>query len=224
VIEPEESQVSVVALGKRFFETTRGQIVVLLRRGARTVDELAAALELTDNAVRHQLSTLERDGLARQAGVRRVGEARKPSVLYELPEDAEPLFSSAYPPVLTALVSTVMDTLPRKRADELLREVGRRLARGTGGEAPGTLAHRVDAAAAILTALGGDVQVTREDGVLHIRGSGCPLSATVSRQPALCRTVQTLIAEVVGSPARQCCEHGDRPRCRFAIEIVGSAA
>jgi hypothetical protein len=82
----------------------------------------------------------------------------------------------------------------------------------------------VRAAAAVLTALGGDVEVIREKGTLHIRGSGCPLSATVSQQPALCRTVQTLVAEVVGAPARQCCEHGDRPRCRFAIEVTGSAA
>jgi predicted ArsR family transcriptional regulator len=215
---------SVSTLGKRFFESTRGQIVVLLRRGARTVDELAAALGLTNNAVRHQLSALERDGLARQAGVRREGDARKPSALYELPIDAEPLLSSAYPPVLTTLVAVVVDTLPARRANALLREVGRRLARGTGGEASGTLGHRVNAAAAILTALGGDVEVTREKGTLHIRGSGCPLSATVSQQPSLCRTVETLITDVVGSPARQCCDHGDRPRCRFAIEVVGSAA
>jgi predicted ArsR family transcriptional regulator len=215
---------SVASLGKRFFESTRGQIVTLLRRGARTVDELAAALELTDNAVRHQLSTLERDGLARQAGVRRVGEARKPSVLYELPEDAEPLLSAAYPPVLTALLETVVDTLPPKRADELLRDVGRRLARGTGGEASGTLEHRATAAAAVLTALGGDVEVAHEDGAMLIRGSGCPLSAAVSHQPALCRTVETLVAEIVGSPVQQRCEHRDRPRCRFAIGVVGSVS
>lgn len=218
---------SAAALGKRFFESTRGQIVTLLRRGARTVEDLAAALELTDNAVRHQLSALERDGLARPAGVRRAAGVRKPSVLYELPEDAEPLFSSAYPPVLTALVETLVDKLPTRQANEMLREVGRRLARGVrgaGGASVGTLEQRAHAAAAVLTALGGDVEVIREKGTLHIRGSGCPLSATVSQQPALCRTVQTLVAEVVGAPARQCCEHGDRPRCRFAIEVTGSAA
>ena len=36
----------------RFFETTRGQIVLLLRQEVRTVAELAEALELTDNAAR----------------------------------------------------------------------------------------------------------------------------------------------------------------------------
>jgi predicted ArsR family transcriptional regulator len=126
--------------------------------------------------------------------------------------------------VLTALLETVVDTLPPKRADELLRDVGRRLARGTGGEASGTLEHRVTAAAAVLTALGGDVEVAHEDGAMLIRGSGCPLSAAVSHQPALCRTVETLVAEIVGSPVQQRCEHRDRPRCRFAIGVVGSVS
>lgn len=216
---------NVAVLGKRFFESTRGQVVTLLRRGARTVEELATALDLTDNAVRHQLSTLERDGLARQAGGKRVGGARKPSVLYELSEDAEPLFSGAYPPVLTALVATVVDRLPPRRANALLREVGRRLARGRAGTGrPGTTKQGVHAAAAVLTALGGDVEVVREGGAFHIRGSGCPLSASVSRHPELCHAVETLVAEIAGRPARQCCDHRGRPRCRFAIDSAESAA
>ena len=54
----------------RFFETTRGQIVLLLRQEVRTVAELAEALELTDNAVRAHLATLERDRFVRRAGER----------------------------------------------------------------------------------------------------------------------------------------------------------
>jgi hypothetical protein len=69
-----------------------------------------------------------------------------------------------------------------------------------------------------LTALGGDVTVAREEGSLRIRGSGCPLSAAVSKQPGLCRAVETLVSEVTGARARTCCEHGERPRCCFAID------
>jgi predicted ArsR family transcriptional regulator len=215
---------SVAVVGKRFFESTRGQIVMLLRRGARTVDELAAALELTSNAVRHQIFALERDGLARQVGVRRVGQARKPSAVYELPEDAEPRFSRAYAPVLATLVETCASSLPRHQAEEMLREVGHRLAHACGGESNGPLARRVETAAAVLTTLGGDVGVSREGGALHIRGSGCPLSAAVARQPALCLSVETMLSDIVGSPVAHRCEHGRRPRCRFMIEDVGSAA
>src|SRR3712207_7925006 len=42
---------------KRFFESTRGRIVTLLRRSGRTVEELARALGLTDNGVQDRKST-----------------------------------------------------------------------------------------------------------------------------------------------------------------------
>jgi predicted ArsR family transcriptional regulator len=53
-------------MDERFFDSTRGQIVMMLRGATRTVDELAKELELTDNAVRAHLTTLERDGLVKQ--------------------------------------------------------------------------------------------------------------------------------------------------------------
>lgn len=204
-------------MDQRFLETTRGQIVSVLRRGGRTVEELATALGLSDNAVRNHLATLERDLVIRQAGVRRGGGAGKPAVLFELHPDAELLFSRAYSPVLTAVIEALVNNCSSDQTDELLRDVGRRLARQLGGPAAGTLENRVRTAAAVLIALGGDAEVTREDGTLRIRASGCPLSATVSRRPELCRAVETLIAEVTGTKAETCCSHGERPRCCFAI-------
>jgi len=204
--------------GTRFLEGTRGRIVALLRRGVRTVEELAQSVELTDNAVRSQLTSLERDGLVRQDGVRRGPGAGKPAVLYELHPDAEALFSAAYPPVLTALLDAMVEELPRARADALLRSVGQRLAAGAGGEARGSLRERVRTAAGILTALGGDVDVVVEKGVQTIRGHGCPLSAAVSRRPETCRAIETLLSQVVGASVRECCDHGERPRCCFKVE------
>lgn len=212
---------TVAALGKRFLDSTRGRLTSLLRRGARTVDELSEALELTSNAVRNHLSSLERDGLVRQVGVRRGVGAGKPAVLFELHPDAEPLFSLAYPPVLTAMVETLVEELPSDQTDELLRAMGRRVARGAGGPASGTFEERVRAGAAVLTALGGEVEVVDEAagaaGSLTIRGAGCPLSAVVSHRPEMCHAVETLLAEAVGLPVQSCCTHGERPCCCFAV-------
>ena len=55
---------------ERFFESTRGQVLALLRRGPRTIDEMAAALGLTDNAIRAHVAALERDALVLRRGVR----------------------------------------------------------------------------------------------------------------------------------------------------------
>ncbi|MBO0700718.1 MAG: ArsR family transcriptional regulator, partial [Zavarzinella sp.] len=82
----------------RFWTSSRGQVLALLRRGVQTVGELAAALELTGNAVRAHLTGLERDGLVRPMGTRR--GPRKPTVTYAVTPEAEQLFPKEYGPIL----------------------------------------------------------------------------------------------------------------------------
>jgi predicted ArsR family transcriptional regulator len=212
------SMLSSAGASTRFLETTRGRIVALLRRGARTVEELARAVGLTDNAVRAHLATLERDGLVRADGVRRGPGAGKPATLYEVAREAEPLFSRAYAPVLGALLDELAEQLPIERRDALMRSVGRRLAAGAGGGPRGQdLEARVQTAVALLTSLGGDAQAEQRSDGLVISGSGCPLSAATSRRPEVCRAVEALLTEVVGTPVRECCARGDRPRCCFQV-------
>ena len=205
------------ALGRRFSETTRGQIVTLLRRGTRTVEELAQALGLTDNAIRNHLAALERDGLVRAEGVRRTPGAGKPATLYELHPDAAPLLSRAYPPVLGAVIGVLVDELPAERTTEMLRETGRRLGRRAGGRASGDLDARVRAAASALEALGGDVDVLAAAKSYQIKGSGCPLSSVTCQRPEACEAVAGLVAEIAGATTKVRCEHGPKPRCCFEI-------
>ena len=211
---------SAASLGTRFMESTRGQIVSLLRRSARTVEELAGALGLTNNAIRNHLATLERDGIVRQEGIRRGPGAGKPATVYELDPDAESLFSNAYAPVLDAVIDVLINDLPAEQTDTVMRRVGHQLASGLGGQANGTLAARVRAAAGVLTALGGEVEIIDSAGILSIRGCSCPLGATVAAHPEVCRAVETLVGDVIGVAVRSTCEHGDRPRCCFSVEAT----
>jgi predicted ArsR family transcriptional regulator len=203
---------------KRFLETTRGQIVALLRRAAATVEELASAVGLTDNAVRAHLATLERDGLVRAIGVRRSTGAGKPATLYELHPEAEPLFSRAYAPVLRALLDAIAERLPAEQAEELMRDVGRRLAADLGRNLSGDLHARVHAAASLLATLGGEAYVEKGGETLQLRGYGCPLSAAVTPRAEVCRAVEALLTEVTGVDVREQCDRGERPRCCFHIE------
>src|SRR5690349_11890704 len=104
----------------RFWETTRGQILVLIRRGTETVNELASVLGLTDNAVRAHLAVLERDGLVRPSGTRR--GPRKPTVTYELSPEAEQLFPKEYGPILRTLLDTLVDRLPAAQLEDVARD------------------------------------------------------------------------------------------------------
>ncbi len=204
--------------GRRFLETTRGQIALLLRRGPQTVEQLATSLGLTDNAIRSHLAGLERDGIVRQGGVRRTPGAGKPAALFELHPDADPLFSSAYQPVLGAVLDVLVAELAPEKAADLLQKAGRRVGVAVGGKAAGDLNDRVAAAAAALRALGGEVDVVTEDGTLRLRGTGCPLSSTVVRRPETCRAVEALVSEIVGAPVKECCARTERPRCCFTIQ------
>jgi predicted ArsR family transcriptional regulator len=204
----------------RFFESSKGRILALLRRESRTVDELASALGVSDNAVRIHIASLERDGLVQHRGVRPAGPAGgKPAYSYEVAPDAERLFTKAYIPVLTQLVSVLAEEMTPAKLETLLREVGRRLA-GTHGNRAGDLRTRAEAAATILTEMGGVVDVEESDDSIVLRGYSCPLADAVRAHPGTCHATETLVTEVVGAPVQECCERGARPRCRFEIRTT----
>ena len=203
-------------MSRRFMETTRGRVLASLRRGPVTVEELAGAIGLTDNAIRAHLTALDRDGLVRQAGVRRGPGAGKPAAVYELAADAEVRFSRAYAPVLTALLEELSGRLAPAELEAVMLEVGSRLAADVPRRA-GSIESRVRDAAALLNELGGDASVEPAAAGLLIRGNGCPLAASVARQPGTCRAVQGLLSEIIGVPVVLCCDQGSKPRCCFTV-------
>jgi predicted ArsR family transcriptional regulator len=204
---------------RHFGDTSRGRVVALLRRGRRSVEELAAQLGLTDNAVRAQLAALERDGVVASAGVRRAGTVGKPATLYEIAPGADVLFSSAYAPVLAALLAELGDRTAPGELERLLRDVGRRLARAVGSEAApaDTAERRARLALAVLGELGGDADLARADGAWVIRSHGCPLGQAVAVRPELCRAVEVMLSEVTRVPVHERCDRDGPPRCRFVI-------
>jgi predicted ArsR family transcriptional regulator len=193
----------------------RGRIIALLRRGRTTVDELAAELHVTDNAVRPQLQLLEQEGVVRATGTRQGAGAGKPATTYEIAPSAEPALSSAYAPVLAALLESLAERMPPEALDALLRDVGRRI----GPAQPGTAALdvRVRAAASLLSSLGAELDVERTPTGYLLRGFACPLAAAVRAQPNACHAIEELVATVVGSPVRECCDRSDGARCRFEV-------
>jgi predicted ArsR family transcriptional regulator len=209
---------------EKFFESTRGQIVTLLRRSGRTVEDLARPLSLTDNGVRAHLAVLERDGIVRQRGsVRRSCGGGKPAYVYELTQEAEDLFPKAYEPTLHRLLDVLSDQLGPEEAEALLRSVGRRLAEEHSVRATDARA-RLEVAVEVLNELGGLAELEERDGALVIRGYSCPLAGVTPDHPEVCRMAETLIAELAGVPVHERCDRGERPRCCFKIASAGDTA
>lgn len=201
-------------------QSTKGRIVTLLRRSGLTANELAAHLGLTHNAVRGHLAALLREGLVREGGRQR-GVSR-PAVVYEIVPDAEAVFSRAYIPFVAHLLRVLRERVPQRELDEIMHLVGRRFA----SEWPrlrGDLPQRVEAASAFLEELGALNSIERLDGGLVIQGYGCLLSAAVHGRPEVCRAMESLLAELLEAPVRECCDRGERPRCCFAVELPNGA-
>jgi predicted ArsR family transcriptional regulator len=184
-----------------------------------TTDELAEALGLTDNAIRAHLATLERDGLVRAQGERRGGGVGKPAMVYAVSPDVDTIFSKAYIPLLTSLLSALGDRLTAKELRELLEDAGGRLAPGVA-PAAGRLSQRVAAASTLLNQLGGltSVEEVAADTRYNIRGCGCPLGVAVGERPEVCEAIVALLAKLTGADVRSCCSRGDRPSCCFEVE------
>jgi predicted ArsR family transcriptional regulator len=211
-----EEEMAATAGGRdeRFFASTRGRVTTLLRHGERTVEELAQALGLTDNAVRAHLATLERDGLVRPAGLRR--GTSKPAYAYALTPAAERLFPKAYGTLLRMLLDVLSERLPPSAVDDAVREVGHRVA--AGQTVPnGELQHRIDQALAVLGELGGLAEAEEQEDGFIIRGASCPLAAAVPGHPEICHLAETLLSDLIGVPVAECCQRGDQPRCCFAV-------
>jgi predicted ArsR family transcriptional regulator len=208
-------------LDERFFESTRGRIVTLLRGSAKTVNALSEELELTDNAVRAHLLSLERDGLVRQSGVQR--GTRKPHFSYVLTAEADQLFPKAYDALLNQLVSVLKGRFAPEALKELLREVGRALAAAYPAGRKKSLESRAQNALDILAALGGAARLEKENSKLVISSDLCPLAAAVSQHPEVCQLAEALVTEIVGAPVKERCDRETSPRCRFEINQPDNA-
>jgi hypothetical protein len=96
--------------------------------------------------------------------------------------------------------------------------------RGLAAEWPrlrGSFAERVAAASALLEDLGALNDLEPHGTGYVLRGRSCLLSAAVHQRPEVCRAMQTVLADLVEAPVRECCDRGERPRCCFEIAAPG---
>ena len=187
----------------------------LLRRTSRTVDDLAQGLDLTDNAVRAHLATLERDGLVGAEGVRRGPGSGKPATLYALTQQAETLFPKAYGGMLRELLGLLSERLQPAQLEGLIQELATRLA--AGHRLVGSLEQRMAGAIEYLASLGGLAEFRRVEAGYEISGYSCPLAELLPQNPNACRLAELVLTDIIGAPVREHCQRDGAPRCRFHV-------
>lgn len=202
-------------LDKRFFESTRGKIVLQLRNSQRTVNDLAEFLGISDNAVRAHLSVLERDGMVSQSGA--VKGYRKPHFTYSLTEESYKLFPKSYDSLLNRLLDQLKLRMSTAALKEILSDLGKSL--GISEEAPisATEDERLNNALAALAEVGGSAVIEHEEGRVIIRSESCPFGNTVKEHPEMCKAAESMLSEIVGSEVTENCDRTDLPKCRFEV-------
>jgi predicted ArsR family transcriptional regulator len=201
-------------IDKRFFESTKGQIILSLRGTKKTVNELSAELGLTDNAVRAHLLSLERDRLVEQGDL--IKGHRKPHFSYRLTPEAEHLFPKSYHSLFNRLLSVLKGRFSDVFVNDVLAETGRSI--GATDDAAGDLDQRVDLALAAIAEVGGSAAAVRSDEGIVIESDGCPFSESVAEHPEVCKLTEAMIQEIVGLDVKESCDRTGPPKCRFRID------
>lgn len=202
----------------RFWETTKGRIIALLRSGDRTVYDLAQALELTDNAIRAQLAALERDGFVCVSGSRR--GPRKPHTTYALTSESGQLFPKAYGPILRVFLDVLKQRVSNKQLDEIVRRVGQEIAPSFSSARLPDSHTPAERGLAVLHELGGFCNWEAHEAKIVLTCGDCPLSLIVGSHSEACRLIETILSEVLEMPVKERCRLGQTPRCMFEIGSV----
>jgi predicted ArsR family transcriptional regulator len=137
-----------------------------------------------------------------------------------LTPEVEQLLSKAYIPLLTHLVRVFADALPAPQLDAMLRQAGKSLADdiSQGRRLAGSLRARVAMASEMMNEQLGAMTHVEGNGGYVIRGVYCPLAALTGKHPGVCLAMESLLSEVIGVPAHECCDRSGRPRCCFEIQ------
>lgn len=210
----------------RFFQTTRGKIVSeLRRRGSASAADLAAQFGLSPNAVRQQLTILERDGLVAETSVRR--GPTKPTYEFSLTPEADRLFPQAYDKMLSAVLREVRDQYGTPGVAKIFDGLSKRAAeRARQSVTAAGSEEKVAQLTEMLQNNGVVAEYSLIDGgyVLHERS--CPYSNAAKEHPEVCQVIHHVIDETIGGDHMQTESLASGGKeCRFELypkEIIGS--
>lgn len=203
--------------------TTRDEILHQLRRGNLTTAELATRLGLSRNAVVVPLGHLIREGLVREAKLRRSGRAGKPATEFEVVPGHEDRVSTAYRPLVELLLTALPRHLGPEEIEALMLDVGAGMAAQLPPNDRAGFAERLAAARDAVDALGAATELEVEEDRVVVRSRSCPVAAAVRREPCVCRAVAAFFEAATGQRTRERCLRAEKLTCRFEIEAEAGA-
>ena len=208
-----------VANVENLLKESRSAIIDLLKtKGALTVEQLAAALDVSKVCVRRHLSLLESDGLIEYEQEQR--DRGRPRFVYRLTEKASCLFPRSYDEFAQAVLSQVqrefgdegLQRVLQGRADALIEELQTQLT-------DLNLDERVKTLARVISEKGYQAETRKlKDGSYRLRQRNCPTEKIAAAHPHLCEQELRVYQVALGCEVvRDCRITEGSTMCEFHI-------
>ena len=205
---------------ERFFASTKGRVAAALRRRhSASAADLAQELQLSPNAIRQHLASLESEGLVSERPVRR-GKT-KPTHEFSLTPDGERLFPQRYDVLLNAVLREVREIGGEAAVSQICERMGQRASAKMSARAENLDGNeRVVALVDLLRDHGVEADYNADGKTYVIREHNCPYAETVKEHPQVCSVIHTVLGDLFPQGSRQVdslATGGEA--CRFEVKV-----
>ena len=189
--------------------------LLLKHKGGMTVDELAAQLDITRNAVRQHLAALGNDGLVAPGASRPSGG--RPQQLYVLSERGKEAFPRQYSWFAELVIETIRDEAGATGLRKRLAAMGARIAEKLRAQhaPPANRQRAVEQLAGVMQQMGYNTG-GRAAGQGVIEADNCVFHNLAMKNPDICQFDLALLAKFTDSKVdhQECMARGGNV-CRF---------
>lgn len=188
----------------------------LKRHGPSSIPELRSALKLSENAVRHHLTTLERRGLLMREA-QAANTRGRPATRYALTASAEGLFPKRYLELLDAVLNAARQEgleqqLLGRVAQDMAAQVAPHLANLSGPERLNKLLHLLDYGELL-------PQIETVPAGVCLHAHNCVYVGAGRHHPAVCDLLPRVITASTGLTSfRPRCQRDGARSCEFVVE------
>jgi predicted ArsR family transcriptional regulator len=193
-------------------------------KGGIAVDTLATQLNISRNAVRQHVTSLERDGVVVKGRIQASGG--RPEQLYVLTEQGQEAFPRQYAWFAELLLGLLESQLGSTAMGERMADLGRTIAAPLAGRlAASDLDGRIAGLVEVLQEMGYDAAAVSTGAEPIVEAHNCVFHKLASKSPHLC-TFDVAFAEAATGQRvehRTCMARGDSS-CRFHFFAPAKAA
>lgn len=195
------------------------QILTLLLNSAAgmSIDEMAAKLEISRNAVKQHLVVLEKQQLVTEAALNSTGG--RPARSYALTEQGVNHFPKQYAWFCNLLLCDLAAELSTEALEKMMWNMGVKLAHSLAPQ----FSHKdpdqkLAALVELMQSLGYHAELEQIQGHMSLKAVNCVYHDLAQQHPALCQFDQALITTLLEKPVQQLsCMAKKDCDCRFNI-------